>query len=392
MALCLQGSLLVRHGPGGSGRRLLRLAPGRRRRPRVRHAAGRQRLRGDHRARPPRRRSLSASARRSPSDGGPPDRSRRARREAPRRAGRRPGGGPAIGPRQPAVPAPSPPTIVGVRPRTNFQLARIFGIRVGVGCSWFVVLFVFIILASRRYFHRKLDGSRTTAYLVAVASVCRYFASLVLHELGHALTARRLGMRVAGIDLWSSAGISRCAASPRRPARSSRSPPPARRHARRARRSASGAGVVDPPADPFIELAVGEGRLHDDTGARAARLAGVDQRARCSCSTSCPPSRSTAGASRARRSGGGPGTATARPTGPDAPARRFALALGRRWVCGGWLNGAGSVLGMLTHRARVLPLPGSRRGGRAGRARAAHPEHHGRRHHGSRAGDDPGRA
>ena len=28
MALCLQGSLLVRHGAAGGGRRLLRLAPG----------------------------------------------------------------------------------------------------------------------------------------------------------------------------------------------------------------------------------------------------------------------------------------------------------------------------------------------------------------------------
>src|SRR2546430_13282176 len=29
-------------------------------------------------------------------------------------------------------------------PRTNFQLARIFGIRIGVGISWFAVLFFFI--------------------------------------------------------------------------------------------------------------------------------------------------------------------------------------------------------------------------------------------------------
>ena len=46
MALCLQGSLLVRNAPAGGRRRVLRLAPGRRRRPRVRHAAGGQRLRG----------------------------------------------------------------------------------------------------------------------------------------------------------------------------------------------------------------------------------------------------------------------------------------------------------------------------------------------------------
>jgi Zn-dependent protease len=93
-------------------------------------------------------------------------------------------------------------------PRTNFQLARIFGIRVGVGISWFVVLFVFIIFVTP-IFHEQLGGSRTTAYVVAVASVLSFFASLVLHELGHALVARRNGLQVAGIDLWALGGITR---------------------------------------------------------------------------------------------------------------------------------------------------------------------------------------
>ena len=61
-------------------------------------------------------------------------------------------------------------------PRTNFQLARIFGIRVGVGFSWFVVLFVFIIFLTP-IFHTQLGGSRTTAYLVGVASVLSFFSS-----------------------------------------------------------------------------------------------------------------------------------------------------------------------------------------------------------------------
>jgi Zn-dependent protease len=95
-----------------------------------------------------------------------------------------------------------------MRPRTNIQLARIFGIRIGVGVSWFVVLFFFIFVVTP-YFHEVLGGSRTTAYLVAVASVMSFFASLILHELGHALVARRNGLTVAGIDLWALGGITR---------------------------------------------------------------------------------------------------------------------------------------------------------------------------------------
>src|SRR5271157_1099574 len=97
-------------------------------------------------------------------------------------------------------------------PRTNLQLARIFGIRIGVGFSCFVVLFLLIFLFTP-YFHEVLGGSRTTAYLVAVASVLSLFASLILHELGHAIVARRNGLTVAGIDLWAFGGLTRTSES-----------------------------------------------------------------------------------------------------------------------------------------------------------------------------------
>jgi Zn-dependent protease len=95
-----------------------------------------------------------------------------------------------------------------MRPRTNFQLLRVAGIRVGVGISWFFVLFVFIF-ATTPYFHEVLGGSQSTAYLVAVASVLSFFGSVILHELGHALVARRNGLAVIGIDLWAFGGITR---------------------------------------------------------------------------------------------------------------------------------------------------------------------------------------
>src|SRR5438034_4369277 len=102
--------------------------------------------------------------------------------------------------------------MTGMPPRRNFQLARIFGIRIGVGISWFFVLFLFIFAVTGP-FHEMLGGSRTTAYLVAVASVLSFFASLILHELGHALVARHNGLTVAGIDLWAFGGITRTSES-----------------------------------------------------------------------------------------------------------------------------------------------------------------------------------
>jgi Zn-dependent protease len=90
----------------------------------------------------------------------------------------------------------------------SIQLLRIFGIRIGASPSWFVVLFVFIYAMSD-YFRGVLGGSITQAYVVAVAAVFLFFVSLVLHELGHALVARREGIEISGIDLWFFGGIAK---------------------------------------------------------------------------------------------------------------------------------------------------------------------------------------
>jgi Zn-dependent protease len=101
-----------------------------------------------------------------------------------------------------------------MRPRSNFQLARIFGIRIGVSGSWFFVLFFLIYWLGHEYFPNILSASQTTTYLVAVAAALGYFASLILHELGHALVARRVGIPIAGIDLWFFGGLSQMRREP----------------------------------------------------------------------------------------------------------------------------------------------------------------------------------
>jgi Zn-dependent protease len=90
----------------------------------------------------------------------------------------------------------------------SIQLLRVFGIRIGASPSWFIVLFVFIYLGSD-YFRDVLGGSVTQAYLVAVAAVFLFFISLVMHELGHALAARREGIEISGIDLWFFGGVAK---------------------------------------------------------------------------------------------------------------------------------------------------------------------------------------
>jgi len=92
--------------------------------------------------------------------------------------------------------------------RPSIQLARVLGIRIGVDASWFIVLFFFIFLLSGS-FRDAMDSSDTVAYLTAVASALLFFVSLILHELGHALVARRKGIGIAGIDLWFFGGVAK---------------------------------------------------------------------------------------------------------------------------------------------------------------------------------------
>jgi Zn-dependent protease/CBS domain-containing protein len=98
----------------------------------------------------------------------------------------------------------------------SIQLARIFGIRIGVTASWFVILFVFIFLLSGS-FRDTLGGSDTRAYGVAVAATLLFYVSIVLHELGHAFVARRQGIGVESIDLWFFGGLARLDRDPRTP-------------------------------------------------------------------------------------------------------------------------------------------------------------------------------
>jgi Zn-dependent protease len=98
----------------------------------------------------------------------------------------------------------------------SIKLMDIFGFRIGVDASWFLILFLLIFVLSGP-FRATLHSSDAVAYTTTVVSVLLLFASLIVHELGHALVARRLGIGVKRIDLFLFGGLtqmSRDAQSP----------------------------------------------------------------------------------------------------------------------------------------------------------------------------------
>jgi Zn-dependent protease len=88
----------------------------------------------------------------------------------------------------------------------SIQLARVFGIRIGVDVSWFLVLFLIIYTLSDYY---QDVGAGSSAFVLATVSALLFFLSILLHELGHAVVAIRNGIPISGIDLWLFGGVAK---------------------------------------------------------------------------------------------------------------------------------------------------------------------------------------
>jgi Zn-dependent protease len=88
----------------------------------------------------------------------------------------------------------------------SIKLFDLFGIRIGVDGSWFLILFLLIFWLSG-FFRHTLHSSEGVAYLTTVVTVLLFFGSLIIHELGHAVVARREGIAVRRIDLFLFGGL-----------------------------------------------------------------------------------------------------------------------------------------------------------------------------------------
>jgi Zn-dependent protease len=91
---------------------------------------------------------------------------------------------------------------------SSFKLATIAGIRVGVSASWFLILFLYIFWFQDQ-FTQLLGGDSTRGFITAVLTALGFFGSILLHELGHAFTARREGIGVPSIELFMFGGFTR---------------------------------------------------------------------------------------------------------------------------------------------------------------------------------------
>lgn len=102
--------------------------------------------------------------------------------------------------------------------RGAFSIGSIAGIRIGFHPSWLVIAFLVTYLFAVGDLPDAFPGwDRPLYWVVGAALAGLFFASVLAHELSHALVARRFGIRVRDITLFIFGGAASLESDTRRP-------------------------------------------------------------------------------------------------------------------------------------------------------------------------------
>jgi Zn-dependent protease/CBS domain-containing protein len=93
---------------------------------------------------------------------------------------------------------------------SSVRLGRIAGIEFGVNWSWLVVFALIVWTLASGIFPSTNPGLSKGTYIgMAIVAAFFFFLSILLHEFGHAIQARREGIEIDGITLWLFGGVAR---------------------------------------------------------------------------------------------------------------------------------------------------------------------------------------
>jgi Zn-dependent protease/CBS domain-containing protein len=93
---------------------------------------------------------------------------------------------------------------------TGLRVGRLAGIEIWLHWTWLLAAVFIAASLAGSVFPSELGGLSGAAYLaMGLVTALLFFVSVLLHELGHALQARREGIPTRGITLWMLGGAAR---------------------------------------------------------------------------------------------------------------------------------------------------------------------------------------
>lgn len=98
---------------------------------------------------------------------------------------------------------------------SGVDLFRIAGIQIAIDYSWIVIFLLVLWSLAAGYFPRYYPGYGWTEYVViGTAGSVLFFASVLIHEMAHALVANRVGQSVRRITLFIFGGMAHLSREP----------------------------------------------------------------------------------------------------------------------------------------------------------------------------------
>ncbi len=98
----------------------------------------------------------------------------------------------------------------------SIRVGRLGGVPIGVQPLWLLIVALVTVSLGSAYYPDQVPGiTPVAAYGLGLLSALLLFAGILLHELGHAVVARRHGVEIEEIDLWLLGGVARMKGYPK---------------------------------------------------------------------------------------------------------------------------------------------------------------------------------
>ena len=98
--------------------------------------------------------------------------------------------------------------------RSQITLGRIFGIKIGLHYSWFLIALLIVFSLSSQFHATNPAWGDGIILALAIATALLFFVSLLLHELAHSLVATANRLPVKEITLFALGGVSQIEKNP----------------------------------------------------------------------------------------------------------------------------------------------------------------------------------